>query len=68
MAARDPAHAKMIMPTLERRNEIAPADDLTETLDKLDGHMTTQLMKAVAALSASNTTKKAGKGGAAGSN
>lgn len=68
LAAKDPTYAKMIMPTLEQRNEVAPADDLTETMDKLDSHMTTQLMKAVATLSASNTTKKAGKGGAAGSN
>ena len=65
MAARDPTYAKMILPTLQQRNEVAAADDLTEAMDKLDSHMTTQLMKAVATLSGSNATKRNGKGGPA---
>ena len=68
MAAIDPTYAKMIMPTLEPRNEIAAADDLKETMEKLDTHMTTQLMKEVATLNASNSTKKARNGGSAGRN
>ena len=65
MAARDPTYARMILPTLQQRNEVAAADDLTEAMDKLDSHMTTQLMKAVATLNASNATKRTGKGGPA---
>ena len=65
MAARDPTYAKMILRTLQQRNEVAAADDLTEAMDKLDSHMTTQLMKAVATLSGSNATKRNGKGGPA---
>ena len=68
MAARDPTYAKMILPTLQQRNDVAAADDLTEAMEKLDSHMTTQLMKAVATLSASNATKRTGKGGSAGDN
>lgn len=62
MAARDPVHAKLVMPTLEQRGEVPAADDLDESLEKLDNLMATQLMKAVATLSASNATKRAGKG------
>lgn len=68
MAARDPTYAKMILPTLQQRNEVAAADDLNEAMDKLDSHMTTQLMKALGTLSASNATKWTWKGGAAGDN
>ena len=60
-AARDPKYAKMILPTLQQRNEVAAADDLTEAMDKLDSHMSTQLMKAVATLSVSTATKRTGK-------
>ena len=66
MSAKDPTYAKLVMPTLERRNEIAAADDLQESMNKLETHLSTQLMKAVATLSASNATKRAGKGGVAG--
>lgn len=53
------------MPSLEQWNDVAAADDLTEPMEKLDTHITTQLMKAVATLSAGNATKRAGKGGPA---
>lgn len=67
MASKDPVYAKMVMPTLEGRNDMAASEDLTEPLDTLSSHMTTQLMKAVATLSASNATKRSrGKGGSAG--
>lgn len=65
MVSRDPTYAKLIMPSLEQRNDVAAADDLSEPLEKLDSHMATQLMKAVANLSASNATKRAGRGSAA---
>lgn len=60
LSARDPTYAKMVMSSLEQRNDVAAADDLTEAMEKLDSHMTTQLMKAVATLSASNATKRSG--------
>lgn len=66
LVAQDPVYAKLVMPSLEKRNEISAAEDMIEPLERLDSHMTTQLMKAVATLSASNATKKAGRGGAAG--
>ena len=56
----------MVLPALERRGDVAAADDLDGPLGELESHMTAQLMKAVATLSASNATKRAnGKGGAA---
>ena len=35
LLTRDPGYSKMIMPALVRRNEIAAADDLTDTLETL---------------------------------
>jgi hypothetical protein len=66
-SAKDPTHAKLIMPALESRNDAAAADDLDDTLEKLDTHMESQLMKAVASLSATNAIKRASGDGAAGS-
>ena len=65
MASRDPTYAKLVMPSLEQRNDVAAAEELSEPLKTLDGHIATQLMKAVATLSASNATKRAGRGSAA---
>lgn len=65
MVARDPTYAKLVMPSLEQRNELPASDDLIEPMDKLETHMSTQLMKAVATLNASNATKRSGKGGPA---
>lgn len=62
MAASDTLHAKLIMPTLEERGEVPAADGLNASLEKLDSHMATQLMKALATLSTSNATKRARKG------
>ena len=66
-SSKDPMHARLLMPVLEGKNEISATDDLDATLDKLDTHMATQLMKAVASLSASNAVKRGGSDGAAGS-
>jgi hypothetical protein len=44
---KDPMHARLIMPALEGRNDVSAADDLDDTLEKLDTHMASQLMKAV---------------------
>ena len=66
MAAKDPTYAKLVMPTLQAKGDIPAADDLVEPLEKLESHMATQMMKAVATVSASNATKRSnGKGGAA---
>lgn len=66
MATVDPVHAKLILPTLEHRTEMPASEDLDEPLEKMESHMSTQLMKAVATLAASNATKKAaGNGGRA---
>ena len=66
MAAEDPVQAKMVLPSLERRGKMIAADDMEEPLHQLETHMVSQLMKAVATLSASNATKKNGGGGAKG--
>lgn len=47
------------MSTLKERNELSTADDLVESMQQIDGYMATELMKVVAALSATNPTKRA---------
>jgi hypothetical protein len=64
-SAKDPMHAKMVMPVLEGQNEIPATDDLDEVMEKLDTHMATQLMKAAESLLATNAVKRSGDGGAA---
>ena len=58
MAAKDAAYANLVMPTVERRNEVSAAGDLQESMTKLKTHLLTQLMKAVATMSSSNATKR----------
>lgn len=65
LVAKNPVFAKMVLQSLEQWTEIPVAHDLVKPLEKLDMHITTQLMKAIATLSASNKTKRAGRGGAA---
>lgn len=65
MASKDPMHAKLLLPRLERRGEVAMADDIDEVLEKVESHLSSQMFKAVATLKASNATKRAGKKGAA---
>lgn len=45
VSAEDPTYAKFILPTLERRGELAASDDL-DSLATLESHLTTQLMRA----------------------
>jgi hypothetical protein len=66
-SAKDPMHARLVMPALEGRNDVAAADDFDDTLEKLDTHMASQLMKAVSSLSATNAIKRGSGDGAAGS-
>lgn len=65
LAAEDPTYAMLFIPSLEKKNDMVAADDLVESIDKLDSHMNSQLMKAVATLSASNATRRAGNGATA---
>ena len=65
MASRDTTYAKLVMPSLEQRNDVDAADDLYEPLEKLDVHVETQLMKTVATLRVSKATRRAGRGSAA---
>jgi hypothetical protein len=48
--AKDPIHARMVMPVLEGHNDTPATDDLFDVMKKLDVHMATQLMKAAASL------------------
>lgn len=69
LASEDPTYAKLVLPALERRGDVAASDDLNKPLGNLESHMTTQLMKSMATLSASNATKLAqGRGGPADNN
>lgn len=69
LAAPEPSYDKIVIPALEKHGEQPTEDILQKPLADLDHHMTSQLMKAVAALSASNDMKKAGRsGGDAGRN
>lgn len=65
-AAKDPLHARLVMPVLEGKNQVPASGDLYETLKTLEGHISTQLVKAVASLNATNATKRKGKDGPAG--
>jgi hypothetical protein len=64
MSAKDPVHARMLMPVLEGQDTMAATDGLDDTMAKMDTHMATQLMKAAASLSADNSVRRAGEGGA----
>lgn len=50
MAADDPSVAKMMLPTLEKSQDMIAADNMEDTMEKLQTHMNTQMMKVVAAL------------------
>lgn len=58
MSARDPAYLRMIMLTLQRRNELEAANELTEALYQVESHNMTGLIKAVSTLIARNNTKR----------
>lgn len=59
MASDDPVYAKMVLPVFEKRGEVVAADELENPMGEMESHMATQLMKAVATLTASNATKRA---------
>jgi hypothetical protein len=63
-SAKDPMHARLVMPVLEGHNDTPATDDLDDVMEKLDTHMDTQLMKAAASLHATNAVKRSGDGGA----
>jgi hypothetical protein len=48
-SAKDPMHARLLMPVLEGNNDTAAKDDLDDVLEKLDTHIATQLVKAAPA-------------------
>lgn len=50
-------YAKMILPSLERCNDLSASDDIDETLEQNEYHLATKLMKEVPNLSASNAIK-----------
>jgi hypothetical protein len=58
-------HARQVMPVLEGQNDTPATDDLDDVMEKLDMHMSTQLMQAAASLHATNAVKRSGDGGAA---
>jgi hypothetical protein len=62
--AKDPMHAKMVIPVLEGQNETPATDDRDELMAKLHTHMAIQLMKATASLHATNAVKRSEDGGA----
>jgi hypothetical protein len=64
-SAKDPMHARLLMPVLEGNNDTAATDDLDDVLEKLYAHMATHLMKADVSLHATNAVKRSGDGGAA---
>lgn len=62
MFAKDLTYAKLVMPILEAKNEIAASDDLKESINKSEKHFSTQRMKVVASVSAEIATSRAEKG------
>jgi hypothetical protein len=64
-SAKDPMHARIVMPVLEDQNDTPATGDLNDIIEKLDMHMATQLMKAATSLHATNAVKRSGDGGAA---
>jgi hypothetical protein len=62
-AAKDPMHARLLIPVLESNNDTAATEDVDNVLEKLYTHMATRLMKAAASLHATNAVKRSGDGG-----
>jgi hypothetical protein len=63
-SAKDPMHARLVMPVLEDQNDMPATDDLDDVMEKLDMHMATQLIKAAAPLHAINAVNRSSYGGA----
>jgi hypothetical protein len=64
-SANDLMHARLVMPVLEGQNDTPATDDLDDVMEKLDMHMATQLMNAVACLHATNSVNRSGDSRAA---
>jgi hypothetical protein len=64
-SAKNPMHARLVMPLLEGQNDTPATDDLDYVMEKLVMHMATQLTKTSASLHATNSVKRSGDGGAA---
>jgi hypothetical protein len=64
MSAKDPAHARLLVPALEGQDTLAATDNIDEKMAQMDAHFATQLMKAAASLSADNAVRRTGEGGA----
>ena len=62
-AAKDPTHAKRLLPMLERRGDVAMADNLDYALANYESHTSTQMLKAMETFQASNATKRSKKKG-----
>lgn len=62
MAGDDHVAAKMVVTGLEKQIDLLDADNMVELMYKLDWHMMTQLMKAVANFRTRNTKNKSGGG------
>lgn len=58
MATDSPATARILLPGLDIRHDMAAADDMVEVIDTLDTHMNTQLMNTLATLNTSNSKKE----------
>lgn len=56
-SSKDPAYANLIMPALERSNDNASSEDLTESINPLSSHMSSQLINSEAILSSNNSKK-----------
>eukprot|EP00737_Agarophyton_chilense_P000677 gb/GEZJ01000750.1/.p1 GENE.gb/GEZJ01000750.1/~~gb/GEZJ01000750.1/.p1 ORF type:complete len:164 (+),score=26.66 gb/GEZJ01000750.1/:414-905(+) len=63
VTAKDPTQEKLVLPMLEKKENIAAADDLEKPMGRLESHMETQIMKVVAALHASNATHRSSERG-----
>jgi hypothetical protein len=59
-SAKNPMHARLVMPVLEGQNGTPATDDLDDVMKKFDMHMATQLIKAAASQHATNAVKVAG--------
>lgn len=58
VASDDPVHTKLVLPILEKTTKVGAADDLDKALSDMLSHNTTQMMKVVPTLQASNATKR----------
>jgi hypothetical protein len=58
-------HARLLTPVLAGNNDTTATEDLDDVLEKLDTHISTQVIKAATSLHAINARKRSGDGGVA---